>query len=55
LNNSDLAAARKCGFRTAFVARPTEHGPTQNTDLQPEQEWDFTASDFVALAGTLGV
>ena len=27
-HNGDLvAAARGCGFRTAFVARPTEHGP----------------------------
>jgi 2-haloacid dehalogenase len=26
-HNSDLLAASACGFRTAFVARPTEHGP----------------------------
>jgi 2-haloacid dehalogenase len=54
-HNSDLASARACGFRTAFVSRPTEHGPTQTTDLQSEQEWDFTAADFVALAEALGV
>jgi 2-haloacid dehalogenase len=54
-HNSDLAAARACGFRTAFVSRPTEHGPTQTTDLQSEQEWDFTAADLVALAEALGV
>ena len=28
-HNGDLVAARACGFRTAFVARPTEHGPGQ--------------------------
>lgn len=28
-HNSDLYAARDCGFATAFVCRPTEHGPSQ--------------------------
>ena len=49
-HNSDLAAARACGLKTAFVARPTEHGPAQSTDLRPEQDWDAVAADFVALA-----
>ena len=49
-HNSDLAAARKCGFQTAFVARPTEHGPGQTTDRDSEAAWDFIATDFVALA-----
>lgn len=52
-HNSDLAAARRAGFRTAFVARPTEHGPGQTTDLVPEQEWECTAADFVELAQKL--
>jgi 2-haloacid dehalogenase len=52
-HNGDLAAARACGFRTAFVPRPTEHGPHQTTDLTPDQDWDFIASDFVALAPQL--
>ena len=26
-HNSDLAAARRCGLRAAFIPRPTEHGP----------------------------
>jgi len=54
-HNSDLAAARRCGFRTAFVMRPTEHGPSQTSDLHPEQEWDLVATDFVALAEIFGV
>ena len=54
-HNSDLAAARACGLRTAFVPRPDEHGPGQRTDLHPEQAWDLVAPDFVALAGQLGV
>jgi len=52
-HNSDLAAARRVGYRTAFVARPTEHGPDQTTDLAPEQEWDCIAGDFVELAHKL--
>ena len=34
-HNGDLAAARAAGFRTAFVARPTERGAGQTTDLAP--------------------
>jgi 2-haloacid dehalogenase len=52
-HNGDLAAARKCGLRTAFVPRPTEHGPGQTTDLRPEQSWDVMANDFANLAAKL--
>lgn len=52
-HNSDLAAARRVGYRTAFVARSAEHGPGQRTDLVPEQEWDHVAGDFVELAHKL--
>ena len=52
-HNSDLAAARTCGLRTAFVPRPLEHGPGQRTDLAPEQAWDVVAADFQELAGRL--
>jgi 2-haloacid dehalogenase len=53
-HNGDLAAARKCGLRTAFVPRPNEHGPQQTTDLQAEQDWDIVAGDFGELAGKFG-
>jgi 2-haloacid dehalogenase len=53
-HNGDLAAARACGLRTAFVPRPTEHGPGQTKDLKPEQDWDVVAKDFGALADKLG-
>lgn len=53
-HNNDLAAARRAGFQTAFVARPTEHGPGQKTDLAPAQEWEYVAADFPALADQLG-
>ena len=49
-HNYDLAAARALGLRTAFIARPTEHGPGQTTDLKPEQSWDIIATDLVDLA-----
>ena len=54
-HNSDLFAARACGYRTAFVPRPTEHGPGQSIDLVAEQDWDVVAADFGALADAMGV
>jgi 2-haloacid dehalogenase len=53
-HNGDLAAARACGLATAFVPRPTEHGPGQTRDLRPEQDWDVVATDFGELAHRLG-
>lgn len=53
-HNSDLAAARTLGFRTAFVLRPLEHGPDQRTDLRAEQDWDVVATSFEDLADRLG-
>ncbi|KQM75626.1 haloacid dehalogenase type II [Xylophilus sp. Leaf220] len=53
-HNGDLVAARQCGLRTAFVVRPTEHGPAQTTDLVPEQAWDWQAPDLEDLARQLG-
>jgi 2-haloacid dehalogenase len=53
-HNNDLAAARQCGYKTAFVARPTEHGPGQTTDLKAEADWDVVARDFNDLADKVG-
>jgi 2-haloacid dehalogenase len=53
-HNDDLAAARACGLRTAFVLRPREHGPRQATDLAPAERWDLVAADFIDLAAQLG-
>jgi len=52
-HNNDLAAARACGLRTAFVYRPDEGGPGV-TPPGPDQEWDAIASDFGELARRLG-
>ncbi|MDQ1052793.1 2-haloacid dehalogenase [Arthrobacter sp. SORGH_AS 212] len=53
-HNSDLLAARAAGLATAFVARPTEHGPGQVADLHPEGDWDLEASSITELADLLG-
>ncbi|WP_028203689.1 haloacid dehalogenase type II [Paraburkholderia nodosa] len=52
-HNGDLAAARRLGLSTAFVVRPTEHGPAQKTDLKAEQAWDFVVDDLNELASQL--
>ncbi len=52
-HNGDLAAAAATGFRTAFVTRPTEHGPHQTTDLEPTGRWDVVVDDLRQLADAL--
>jgi 2-haloacid dehalogenase len=52
-HNGDLAAARRAGLATAFVPRPTEHGPGQTIDLTPSEAWDCIATDFLNLAEQL--
>jgi len=52
-HNGDLRAARALGLRTGFLARPTEYGPGQTTDLGPEQDWDIIATDIEAMATLL--
>jgi 2-haloacid dehalogenase len=53
-HNSDLVAATSCGLRTAFVARPQEYGPAQQTDLRAEHDFTVVADDFGQLADRLG-
>ena len=53
-HNSDLHAARSCGLRTLFVRRPTEDGPCQTTDLDPDSDWDVVASSLTEVADVLG-
>jgi 2-haloacid dehalogenase len=52
-HNGDLVAAGGLGLMTAFVPRPTEHGPGQTSDLEPENDYDVVARDLVALADAL--
>jgi len=52
-HNGDLEAAQALGFKTAFVRRPTEHGPGQTSDLEPTGAWDVVADDLSDLARRL--
>ena len=53
-HNADLHAAKAQGLATAFVARATEHGPGQSTDLAPDPACvDLAAADFIELARKL--
>jgi 2-haloacid dehalogenase len=54
-HNGDLKAAKAQGLATAFIARATEHGPGQRTDLEPDRSCvDVSARDFIDLAHKLG-
>ena len=48
-HNSDLAAARAAGLKTAFIARPDEKGPGKG-EREPTSDWDFSARDLKDLA-----
>jgi 2-haloacid dehalogenase len=53
-HNGDLLAAAECGLRTAFVARPAEHGPAQATDREAAEGVELAVGDLVELAERLG-
>jgi len=52
-HNSDLSAARAQGLQTAFIRRPTEHGPAQSIDLEPSDNWEFTVESITELSAAL--
>lgn len=54
-HNSDLDAAKACGFRTAFVRRPDEWGGADPPDRTPNPAHDIIVDDFPALAKALGI
>lgn len=49
-HHSDLAAARACGFLTAYVDRPDEYGGRRAPDADAAQDWDWSATSLEALA-----
>ena len=53
-HKDDLAAARRCGFQTAFVQRPLEHGKEATADVSSDRRCTVNAADFVDLARQLG-
>ncbi len=52
-HKDDLYAARRVGFRTAFVLRPMEFGPEGYPDLTVDRSFDINAGDFIDLADKL--
>ncbi|MDE1982214.1 MAG: HAD-IA family hydrolase, partial [Betaproteobacteria bacterium] len=52
-HNFDLNAARECGFKSAFVKRPTEWGPSGPPDPAPNPVHDLIVEDFNELATRL--
>jgi 2-haloacid dehalogenase len=52
-HNGDLLAAQSVGFRTAFVLRPHEYGPSQTTNLAADPSVDIAVRDFNELANQL--
>ncbi len=53
-HNIDLLAARKVGFRTAFIHRHREWGSEEPPDPTPDPALDIAADDLNALAELLG-
>jgi 2-haloacid dehalogenase len=54
-HNSDLVRAASHGMKTAFIARPLEHGPNKTRDLKAEHEFTYVATSFEDLATQMGV
>jgi 2-haloacid dehalogenase len=52
-HNYDHRHARSHGMRTAYVNRPSEHGPSQTKDTKAEDDWDIVVDSFTALADVL--
>jgi 2-haloacid dehalogenase len=53
-HHDDLAAARACGLRTAYIERPHEFGPGAPKDVAPDPRNTFHAGDIGHLADLLG-
>lgn len=53
-HKNDLAGAKACGLRTAFVERPDEFGPRGRNDLGRDPRFDYHARNFLDLADQLG-
>ncbi len=54
-HNFDLDAAKGQGFKTAFVRRPDEWGPSGPPDPDPSPHHDIVVDTFPELAERLGV
>jgi 2-haloacid dehalogenase len=53
-HHDDLAGARACGLRTAYVERPLEFGAARPKDVTHRAENDMHSRDLLDLADQLG-
>ncbi|MGB1007271.1 MAG: HAD hydrolase-like protein, partial [Thalassobaculaceae bacterium] len=53
-HNFDLDAAKRVGFKTAFVRRPAEWGGAGPPDPEPNPAHDLVVDDFTQLAAHFG-
>jgi 2-haloacid dehalogenase len=53
-HHDDLAAARACGLRTAYIERPREFGAGRIKDVSPQAGNDLHARDIGVMADLLG-
>ena len=53
-HQDDLAAARACGLRTAYIERPLEFGAKHPKDVSPDAANSFHAKSLLHLAEQLG-
>ncbi|HEY0822153.1 MAG TPA: haloacid dehalogenase type II [Ramlibacter sp.] len=53
-HHDDLAGARACGLRTAYVERPVEFGANNVKDVRPQPGNDLHSRDLPDLADQLG-
>src|SRR6476661_5409526 len=53
-HHDDLAGARACGLRTAYIERPFEFGRAQPKDVSPQPGNDLHCTDLADLAARLG-
>jgi 2-haloacid dehalogenase len=53
-HNGDLLSAAKHGMKTAYIARPYEHGTKQARDFKAEHDFTYVTTGFEDLATQLG-
>lgn len=53
-HQDDLAHARACGLKTAYIERPEEYGRSQIKDVSPHPDNTLHARDLVEFAAILG-
>lgn len=53
-HHDDLAGARTCGLKSAYIERPAEFGPTRAKDVSPNPANTLHAKNITHLATLLG-